>query len=120
MTSIRPEPVRITPEGVIEAVENPHDRRILAATQTEAVTAKEIIEDTKVPRSTVYRRLERLEEEGLVEVAGGVMEKGHPMDTYRARVELVQVSVEEGEIEASWRLLETPEDRLHRLWTSLR
>lgn len=120
MTSIRPEPTRITPEAVIHGIENPHDRRILALAQTRAVTAQEIIDETDVPRSSAYRRIDQLQEWGLIEVVGGVMREGHPMDTYRARLELAQVTIEEGDVNAAWRLLETPEERLHRLWTSLR
>lgn len=105
---------------MIEAVENPHDRRLIARAQVGEVAAQELIEDTGVPRSTAYRRIERLRELGLLVVTGGAIREGHAIDRYKARVELVSVEVRKGEVHAHWQLLESPEERLHRLWGMLR
>lgn len=109
----------IEPDAVERAVENEHDRRILAHVQADRASAGEIIEATDIAKSTVYRRLEQLEEEGLIEVAGGAMHEGHKVDLYAARVEMAALRVEAGAVDAEWRLMETPDERLFRLWDQL-
>ncbi|MDX1611781.1 MAG: winged helix-turn-helix domain-containing protein [Candidatus Thermoplasmatota archaeon] len=109
----------IEPEAVIEAVENPHDRQILAYTQSGAVSAQDIIEATDIPKSTAYRRIQRLQELGLLYVEAGQIKAGHAIDLFRARVEMISLLVEGGNVEAHWRLNERPDERLHRLWANL-
>lgn len=91
-------------EAVIEALENPHDRRILALAQDQGVTAQEIIDETGIPKSTVYRRLNRLRELELITVDGGALVGGHAIDKYRARVRDAEIRVRGGQVEAHWEL----------------
>ncbi len=116
----RTQPPGIDPEAVTEAVENPHDRQILAVAQDRPVEAGEIIEVTGISKSTVYRRIQRLQDLDLLEVHSGVLREGHPIDRYRATVAMAGLVVEEGTVEARWRVLETPDERLFRLWDQLR
>lgn len=117
---IRPEPPRITPEAVIEALENPHDRRILALAQSRVVDSLEMIDATGVPRSTAYRRIERLRELNLLRIEGGAIKDGHAIERFSAAIEMASLVVEKGEVNAHWRVVETRDERLHRLWTQLR
>ena len=117
---IRPEPPQITPEAVTEALENEHDRKILAAAQEGPIAAQDLIDATDTPRSTAYRRIERLVELRLLRVASGAIKSGHAIERYRATVEWAALSVSRGEVSASWRLLESAEERLSRLWTQMR
>jgi DNA-binding transcriptional ArsR family regulator/plastocyanin len=105
---LRSEGPSVEPDAVQAAVANEHDRRILATVQAGEASAGDIIDATGIPKSTVYRRLERLEEEGLVEVSGGAMREGHPIDLYAARVDMVALRVEEGTIDAEWRTWRRP------------
>lgn len=116
----RPGSPKLDADAVIEALENPHDRQILAACQGRELTAQEIIEGTDVPQSTAYRRIHQLQEAGLLVVESGAIKAGHPVDRYQTTVEMAALLVEMGAVEARWRLAETPEDRLHRLWSQLR
>jgi DNA-binding transcriptional ArsR family regulator len=103
---LRREGPSIEPDAVQRAVANEHDRQILATVQAGEASAGEIIEATGIPKSTVYRRLETLEADGLVEVSGGAMREGHPIDLYAARVEMAALRVEEGSVDANgWTLL---------------
>ena len=110
----------ITPEAVIEALENPHDRMILARAQVAPVLAQDLIADTDIPRSTAYRRIERLKELGLLKVTGGAIKAGHAVERLGATVERAALAVHGGEVAATWRLAEAPDERLHRLWSMLR
>lgn len=99
---LQPQETEITSEAVITAMANEHDRRILAATQEEPVDAQTIIEETGISKSTVYRRLDRLEEMGLLETADGRLRNGHAVDRYRARAKSISLHVRDGAIEATW------------------
>lgn len=112
----RPDAPDVAPDAVTEAVSNQHDRQILAMAQTDDVSAQQIVDETDIPQSSVYRRLSRLEEQGLVVVEKGIMRRGHPIDLYRARVDMAGLRVEDGSVDAEWRLRESPDERLHRLW----
>lgn len=92
----------ITSEAVVSAMANEHDRRILAAAQEEPVDAQTIIEETGISKSTVYRRLDRLQELGLLETADGRLRNGHAVDRYRARAKRISLHVRDGSIEATW------------------
>lgn len=113
----RPDAPSVDPEAVTEAVSNPHDRQILAMAQAQDVSAQDVVEATDIPQSTVYRRISTLQDHGLLVVERGVMRKGHPIDLYRSRVDMAAVRVEEGEVDAEWRLRESPDERLFRLWS---
>lgn len=101
-------------------MENEHDRQILAMAQRDDVSAQDIVEATEIPTSTVYRRLSRLQEDDLLFVAAGTMRDGHPIDLYRTPLEMVALRIEEGHIDAVWRIEASPDERLYRLWTQLR
>lgn len=99
---LRPQETEITSEAVVSAMANEHDRRILAATQEEPVDAQTIIEETGISKSTVYRRLDRLQEMGLLETADGRLRNGHAVDRYQARAKSISLHVRDGTIEATW------------------
>lgn len=105
---IRDEGQRITPDAVVEALANPHDRRILALAQAEPVDAQSVIETTGIAKSTVYRRIDRLEELGLLETVDGRLRNGHAIDRYRARLESLALAVQQGRIEATWEGRQAP------------
>lgn len=92
----------ITANSVLEALANPHDRKILALTQKSPIEAQTIIEQTDIPKSTVYRRLRRLEDEGLLETVDARLRNGHAIDRYQARIEGATLRIDGGEIRADW------------------
>ncbi len=109
----------IDAEAVMEALQNPHDRQILALSQDRPIAAQEIIEATDIPKSTAYRRINKLQEMGLITVDSGALKAGHAIERYRAQIEMAALHVEKGNVEARWRLLEQPDERLYRLWNQL-
>lgn len=109
----------IDPEAVQDAIQNPHDCQIIAMAQSGEVSAQDIISETGIPKSTVYRRLDHLQEVGLLVVTGGTMRKGHPIDLYSSRLDMAGLRVEDGEIQAEWKAEESADERLYRLWKQL-
>lgn len=92
----------VTEQAVFEALGNPHDRQILAHAQADEVEAQGLIERTGIPKSTIYRRIDRLCEIGLLEATGGRLRNGHVVDRYRARIDDLALVVQDGEIHARW------------------
>ncbi len=98
------EPSDVSAEDILDAVTNKHDRRILAMAQRQPVEAKEIIRETQIARSTVYRRLSRLLDRGLIEIEEAVMRNGHRVERYRSALCLLALLVTEGGLETRWAL----------------
>lgn len=75
-------------------------RAILETTGGEALSATEICDACDVPRSTAYRKLDRLRDAGLVEESLRVRFDGKHTREYTRRVDDVVVSVgDEGGVE---------------------
>lgn len=89
-------------EAIQAALAKPHDREILALAQSEPVSAQDIQERTRIPESTVYRRINELEERGLIEVEDTVLEDGHRIERYRCVFEALELRIEGGEVSVDW------------------
>lgn len=84
----------VAPETLLELLEDDHTQAILSSIATEAKPAREILEEVTASRATVYRRLNSLEEAGLVESGIAIDTDGHHRQSYRAVLSDVTVSVE--------------------------
>jgi len=80
-------------ETVLTALEDPDRRALLEATAEEALTAGELIERCDVPRSTTYRKLERLTEAGLLEERIRLSPDGKHASEYRRTFDDVTISL---------------------------
>lgn len=79
-------------QSVLSAVADPDCRAILGAAD-DRMTATELSNATTIPRSTVYRKLDRLEEAGLVDTTRRFETDGkHPTEYVRS-FERIRVSV---------------------------
>lgn len=67
--------------------------RILSIVVTEPAPAREIAQRLDVSRATVYRRLDRLEEAGLVDATLSYDPGGHHRRVYRATVDQLTVTI---------------------------
>ena len=84
-------------QGVLSAVADPDCRTILAAVDDRR-TASEIASRTDIPRSTVYRKLDRLQEAGLVETTCRFETAGkHPTEYVRSFDRLQVAVLDDGE-----------------------
>jgi DNA-binding transcriptional ArsR family regulator len=88
-----------TPDGetVLAALEDPDCRALLEATTDEALTAGELIDRCGVPRSTTYRKLERLTEAGLLEERVRISPDGKHASEYRRTFDDITISLGESE-----------------------
>jgi DNA-binding transcriptional ArsR family regulator len=74
---------------------------ILQTISETAAPAREIAEDVGVSRTTVYRRLDRLEEVGLVQASMVYNPKGHHRQHYEVAVDRVRLDLCDGSLEVS-------------------
>jgi Predicted transcriptional regulators len=66
-----------------------------------AAPAREIAEEIGVSRTTVYRRLDRLQEAGLVQASMLYNPNGHHKQQYELTVDRVQLNIGDGSLEIS-------------------
>lgn len=106
---------------VIALLDDEYARAILVETSREPQSATALGETCDASDPTIYRRLERLREAGLVTEQQQLDPGGHHYKTYEADVERVTVEIEDGEwsVEVTPRE-EDPADRFTRLYEGLR
>lgn len=107
-------------ETVVELLDDEFAREILAFTSTEPMTVTEISDRSEAAPSTLYRRVERLQEAELLVEQSRIRSDGHHDTVYAAALEHVQISLANGEFTVRIdRRKEDAADRLRRLWGDL-
>ena len=102
---------------IVELLSDTHVQTILSATSVEACSASELAEQCDASDQTVYRRLERLEEAGLVSDRIRARDDGHHDTVYTARLEHVSITLRDGEFEFTIEHPQSdPADELTDLW----
>jgi DNA-binding transcriptional ArsR family regulator len=84
-------------EAVLTALDDPDCRALLEATAEEPLTAGELTDRCGIPRSTTYRKVERLTEAGLLEERVRLSTDGKHASEYRRTFEDVTVSLSEAD-----------------------
>lgn len=84
----------VAPGTLLELLEDEHSQAILSSIADEQKPAREILEEVTASRATVYRRLNSLEDAGLVESGIAIDTDGHHRQVYHAVLSDVVVSVE--------------------------
>jgi DNA-binding transcriptional ArsR family regulator len=117
-------------QAALAALADPDCRRVAAALD-DPLPAKEVAERCDLPRTTTYRKLERLSEGGLVDERVSVRTDGHHATTYVRDFAGVLVAFDG---EASFAVevrdaaetgaddteeTESPDERLARYWTEV-
>lgn len=104
-------------ETVIELLNDEQARTILEATSVEPLSAGELTEWCDASQQTVYRRLERLQEVGLVDDQTRVREDGHHDTVYTATLEHVSITLRDGSLQFDIeRTKSEAADQLTELW----
>lgn len=86
-----------------------------------AKPVKSIELETELPQATVYRQVHRLVEDGLLAVERSALtEDGKRYELYRSRIQRAKLEVDASGVRMTWELVEEMEERLARVWNSLR
>jgi predicted transcriptional regulator len=88
----------LPPEDLLSVLSDDYAREILQSVSSECLAAREIADRLDVSRPTVYRRLNRLEEAGLVTTSMTYDPDGHHRRHYRAAFEEVVLSMDSGRL----------------------
>lgn len=106
--------------SLFEALENDTARAILVHATPEHHTARELADAIGTSHTTVYRWLERLEDQGLLDEEIRIAMDGNHTTEYRTTFERVEADLTgEGlKIRVVWR--EDAVDRLTRIWEDIR
>jgi predicted transcriptional regulator len=88
----------VDPEEVLSLLSDDYARDILLATREEATPARELADQLEISRATVYRRLNRLQDAGLVETSLAIHSDGHHRKQFQATVDELSLSFEDGAV----------------------
>ncbi len=105
---------------LVELLDDEHVRSILAATSAEPLSARELGDRCDVSVSTIYRRVDRLEDADLLRERTRPRPDGHHVTVYVSALERFELTVRDGELD--WELERRPTDvadELSRMWGNL-
>ena len=80
-------------EGTLEVMSNKYSRDLLRVTQTIPKPAFKIAEETKIPISTVYRRIQKLQDVGLIRSSGEITLEGKRHSRYQSKVKAISAKI---------------------------
>lgn len=111
----------VTLDTVAEILEDRYSRAILAEASREPMAARDLASAVSADPSTVYRRLDRLEEFDLVASYIRPTPTGHHYSVYRTRLQRVAIELDDGEYQITIKRVATdPADRLTTLFEEIR
>ncbi len=107
--------------AVLDALEDDDCRTIIEHLE-EPMTAAELSDETEIPSSTMYRKLDLLSEAALVDEGTEVRPDGHHASVYVTDFDEVRVQLDEDRsLDVTVERDETePEERLSAMWTEVR
>lgn len=91
----------LTPETVLELLNTSYTQTILEAVSSEPKSARALTTDCGASRATIYRRLNRLQDAGLVETSMMYDSDGHHRTVFSATFEKVSVDVNHSGVSVS-------------------
>jgi predicted transcriptional regulator len=108
---------------LLALLEDEYARAILTATSAKPMSADTLSERCDASVSTIYRRVDRLQEHDLIEEQTEFDPDGHHYSVYASRLEGVNVTFEDGTCEVALRRRPPAEedvaDRFTRMWQDL-
>lgn len=84
---------------ILEAISDKYCRRILENTMEKPKSAMEISTETKIPISTVYRRLQTLYDNKLLGISGSISDDGKKYFLYKSKVKAISTVFSGSQIE---------------------
>ena len=109
-------------EEVLALLDDEYARAILTATSAEPMSAQTLSERCDASVTTIYRRIDRLQDCDLVEEQLQPQPDGNHYKVFASRLESFSVTFDDGEMHADIERRETEEDvadRFTRMWQDL-
>ena len=86
-------------DAILEIISDKYCRAILDTTMDKPKSAMEISAESKIPISTVYRRLQTLHDTKLLGISGSISDDGKKYFLYRSKVKAISSSFKGGLVE---------------------
>ncbi|MGY5149868.1 MAG: winged helix-turn-helix domain-containing protein [Candidatus Nitrosopumilus sp. bin_68KS] len=86
-------------DNILEVVADKYCRAILDTTMYKPKSVMEIAIDAKIPLSTVYRRIQMLEEQKLLWISGEINAEGKKLFLYKSKIRGIKCNFKDGQIE---------------------
>lgn len=108
------------PAELFALLDDEYAREILTETSERAMSAKSLSEAISASLPTVYRRIERLQDCGLIEERRAFKEEGRHYGIYEARLDRIDIELNEGELAVSVETEPTdPADHFTAMWEDM-
>jgi len=91
----------VSPEALIDLLDDHHAQEISAILSDDAKTASEIVAQCDCSRTTVYRRLNRLQDAGLLTTDLRYDAEGHHRTTYQLRFDSLSIRLDTGGLQCA-------------------
>ena len=88
-------------QAIMEIISDKYCRLILRTSMDKPKSAMEIASESKIPISTVYRRLQTLYDNKLVKISGSISEDGKKYFLYKSKVRAISVSCDCNDLEVT-------------------
>ncbi len=79
-------------DAILEVMSDKYCRSILENTMDKPKSAMEISAETKIPISTVYRRLQTLHDNKLLGISGSISDDGKKYFLYRSKIKAISTT----------------------------
>ena len=86
-------------DAILGVISDKYCRAILETTMDKPKSAMEISAESKIPISTVYRRLQTLHDNKLLGISGSISDDGKKYFLYRSKVQAISSSYKGGFVE---------------------
>ncbi|MFQ3293580.1 MAG: DNA-binding transcriptional ArsR family regulator [Halobacteriales archaeon] len=110
-------------DELLALLEDEYARAVLSATSAKPMSVETLSEQCKASESTIYRRINRLEDQDLVAEQTRIDPEGHHYSVYESRVRNVEIEFEDGEtridLERRVSVEDDPADRFTKMWEDL-
>ncbi len=86
-------------DSILEILSDKYCRKILEAIMYKRKSAIEITAETRIPISTVYRRIQMLHDNKLLFTSGSISDEGKKFFLYKSKVKGIQSNFNNGQVE---------------------
>lgn len=103
-----------------DILDDEFNREILAATSIEPMSAQDLLDRFEMSKTTVYRRIEQLEELDLLTEQMVVDRDGNHYRVFEANFDGASIDLDEGYFDITIHFNEDVADRFTRLWDGIK
>jgi len=86
-------------DRLLEILSDKYCRAILKSTMSTPKSVTEVTTETKIPISTVYRKIQTLYDNKLLRTSGTITDEGKKLFLYKSKIKGIQSTFNDGQVE---------------------